>query len=117
MKILGNEFDPVQWECPMVENGLMVGAITLDNDRARKIVEEIKELCDISFANDEQKGQFMYCVHKYNSATAIMRLKREFMDEDIISFQSCIDDFFRCGSHNFLLLVALTTFTSWPQGT
>lgn len=42
MKILGDEFDPVQWECPMVENGLMVGAITLDNDRARKIVEEIK---------------------------------------------------------------------------
>ena len=79
----------------MVENGLMVGAITLDNDRARKIVLEIKELCDISFANDEQKEQFMYCVHKYTSATAIMRLKREFMDEDIISFQSYIDDFFQ----------------------
>jgi hypothetical protein len=34
-KILGDEFDPLHWECPMTEDGKSIGSITLDNIRAR----------------------------------------------------------------------------------
>jgi hypothetical protein len=30
MKILEDDFDPVQWECPTLEGGQMVGAITME---------------------------------------------------------------------------------------
>jgi hypothetical protein len=94
-QLLGDEFDPVQWECPVQDDGQMVGAITIDNNRARKIVANIEPLVDISFSNDERKANFLYCCQKYNSATLIMRSKEEYTDEEIIQFQSNIDDFFQ----------------------
>jgi hypothetical protein len=94
-QLLGDEFDPVQWECPTQEDGQMVGAITLDNNKARKIVESIGPLVDTSFCDDERKEKFLYCVEKYNAAMSIMRSKEEYADEEIICFQSNIDEFFQ----------------------
>jgi hypothetical protein len=31
-KILGDEFDPLHWECPMTEDGESIGCITMDNN-------------------------------------------------------------------------------------
>jgi hypothetical protein len=93
--ILGDKFDPVQWECPTTDDGLMVGAITLDNNKARKIVENIEELADLSFACSDRKYQFLFAVRKYNAALGILRQKQEYIDEDIVNFQSNVDDFFQ----------------------
>ncbi len=44
--------DPVQREFLTADDGLMVGAITLYNNHAQKIVEQIDELCDMSGRNN-----------------------------------------------------------------
>jgi hypothetical protein len=33
-KILGDEMDSLQWECPTEDDGKSIGSITLDNNRA-----------------------------------------------------------------------------------
>jgi hypothetical protein len=94
-KILGDAFDPVQWDCPTVENGLMVGVLTFDNNTARKIVQNMEKLVDISFVSDECKQQFLFVVRKFIAASVNMRLKEEYTDAQIINLQNNIDDFFQ----------------------
>jgi hypothetical protein len=94
-KILGDPFDPVQWDCPTVENGSMVGVLTFDNIMARKIVQNTEKLVDISFVSDERKQQFLFLVRKFIAASVIMQLKEEYTVAQIINFQNNIDDFFQ----------------------
>jgi hypothetical protein len=53
MQLLGDKLDPVQWECPTQDDGQMVHAITIDNNQARIIVENIKLLVNLSFSDDK----------------------------------------------------------------
>jgi hypothetical protein len=60
MQLLGDKLDPVQWECPTQDDGQMVHAITIDNNQARIIVENIKLLVNLSFSDDSRKQ--IYCI-------------------------------------------------------
>jgi hypothetical protein len=54
-KILGDEMDPLQWECPTEDNGQSIGSITLDNNRARKIVSNAEELVELSVPDSAKR--------------------------------------------------------------
>lgn len=67
-EILGNDIDLVQWDCQSVNNGLMVGALTMDNNRARKIVQNMEKLFELSFTCEDHKQQFLFAIRKFNAA-------------------------------------------------
>jgi hypothetical protein len=94
-KILGDEFDPLHWECPMTEDGESIGSITLDNNQARRIVSNMEELIELAVATDERKELYKFAIRKYNAATLLMRQRTDYTDADIYTFQSNIDDFFQ----------------------
>jgi hypothetical protein len=94
-KILGDELDPIQWECPTEDDGQSIGSITLDNNRARKIVANIEEVVELCLSDSNQKDQLLFAIRKFNAATLIMRQKCDFTDEDIMQFQTNIDDSFQ----------------------
>jgi hypothetical protein len=94
-RILGDEMDPLQWECPTEDNGQSIGSITLDNNRARKIVANVEELVELSVPDSVRKEQLLFAIRKYNAATTIMRQKSDFTDEQILQFQANVDDFFQ----------------------
>jgi hypothetical protein len=74
-KILVDEFDPLHWECPMTEDGESIGSITLDNNRAWRIVSNMEELIELSVATSERKELYKFAVRKYNAASLIMQKK------------------------------------------
>jgi len=94
-KILGDEFDPLHWECPMTEDGESIGCITLDNNRARQIVSNMEELIELAVPTVSRKELYKFAIRKYNAAALIMRQKTDYTDEDIYNFQYNIDDFFQ----------------------
>jgi hypothetical protein len=94
-KILGDELDPLQWECPTEEDGKSIGSITLDNNRARKIVANAEELIELCVPDTDRKESLLFALRKFNAATALMRKKSDFTDDDILQFQANIDDFFQ----------------------
>jgi hypothetical protein len=94
-KILGDEFDPLHWECPMNVKGEAIGSITLDNNRAREIVANMEDLIELSVSTSERKEQYKFAVRKLNAATLIRRQRKDYTDEDICLFQQNIDDFFQ----------------------
>jgi hypothetical protein len=71
-KILGDEFDPLHWECPMTEDGESIGSITLDNNQARRIVSNMEELIELAVATDERKELYKFAIRKYNAASLLM---------------------------------------------
>jgi hypothetical protein len=93
-KILGDEFDPMQWQCPTEDDGT-IGSLTLDNNRARQIVANIEELVELSVCNNTRKEQLLFAIRKFNAATTVMRQKSDYTDDQIIQFQHNIDDFFQ----------------------
>jgi hypothetical protein len=74
-KILGDELDPLQWECPTEDDGKSIASITLDNNRARKIVANAEELIDLCAPESDRKEQLLFAIRKFNAATGIMRQK------------------------------------------
>jgi hypothetical protein len=94
-RILGDELDPLQWECPTEDDGKSVGRITLDNNRAQKIVANMEDIVQLSIAESERKEQLLFSLRKYNAATSIMHQKKYFTDDEIHQFQLNIDDFFQ----------------------
>jgi hypothetical protein len=92
-KILGDEFDSMQWQCP-TENDGTIGSLTLDNN-CHKIVANIEELVEVSVCNTFRKEQLLFAVRKFNAATTILRQKSDYTDEQILLFQQLIDDFFQ----------------------
>jgi len=77
-RILGDELDPLQWECPTEDDGKSVGSITLDSNRARKIVANMEDIVQLSIAESERKEQLLFSLRKFNAATSIMRQKKRF---------------------------------------
>ncbi len=56
-------------------------------------MEWLIELC---VSSPERKEQYLFAVRKFNTATLIMRQKRDYSDdEDICTFQQNIDEFFQ----------------------
>jgi hypothetical protein len=94
-EILGDEYNPMQWECPMEDDGKSIGSITLDNNKARKIVANIESLVDLSVSDSVRREQLLFAIRKFNAASNIMRQKSDYTDEDILQFQANIDDFFQ----------------------
>ena len=97
-KILGDDDNVSEWICPRSENRKEVGAITMDNVRCRRVVENFELLVDeCCFVGDEsnRKDLWLSCMPWYRSGICKLRSKEDFTPEDVASFQNDIDEFFQ----------------------
>jgi len=94
-EILGDEDGPAQWSMPMHENGKTVGAITLDNNRIRLIMEDLEMLIAVSVCDQVRLDKYYYCMPEYRAAMQIVRQHNEYSDDDIIKYQSHFDSWFQ----------------------
>jgi hypothetical protein len=58
-------------------------------------VPNAEEVIDVCVPEPDQKEQLLFAICKFNAATAIMRQKSDFADDQIHLFQANIDDFFQ----------------------
>lgn len=96
-EILGDGYNPTQWQCPREDQGKAVGTITLDNTRVRKIMNSLDLLLAVCFPESESQEK-----DKWSSAVGYYRLgmkklcgKEDFTDNMINSFQNDMDNFFQ----------------------
>jgi len=94
-EILGDEDGPAQWSIPMHDNGKTVGAITLDNNRIRLIMEDLERIIAVSIADDIRRDRYYYCIPEYRYAMQIVRQHNEFTDDDIVRYQKHVDCWFQ----------------------
>jgi hypothetical protein len=78
-----------------VDDGKSIGSITIDNNRATKIIANLEEIVDLCVSESDRKDQLLFAICKFNAATTIMRQKSDFSDDDILQFQANIDEFFQ----------------------
>jgi hypothetical protein len=97
--VLGEEENPAQWDCPLEGENLAdkrIGKICLDNNRTRKVVENLSELIDLCIIEPEKVQLWKESItNNYVPAMRMLRRKADFSDEDIMVFQKLIDEFFQ----------------------
>ena len=79
----------------MHDNGKTVGAITLDNNRIRLIMEDLERIIAVSISDDIRRDRYYYCIPEYRSAMQIVRQHNEFTDDDRIRYQEHVDHWFQ----------------------
>jgi len=93
--ILGDDDGPAQWNVPMDDDGKMVGAITLDNNRIRQVIDNLELLIEASVCDETRKHKYNGCIPQYREAMIIVRQRKEYTDDEIISYQAHVDQWFR----------------------
>ena len=97
-KVMGYEEQHTQWECTIEDknNYKKVGAICLDNNRARLVVQSLRGLIDLCVAKEKRNIAWKKAIHDhYNVAIAMVRRKEDFTNQDILDFQDHIDQWFQ----------------------
>jgi hypothetical protein len=93
--ILVDDDGPAQWVLPYNQEKKTVGVICLDNNHIRKILNHYELLVELSVYNQARLQKHNYGMNEYQNALVILRQKREFVDEEIIMFQTHIDLWFQ----------------------
>jgi hypothetical protein len=95
-EILGTEETPGAWVVPMSADKKEVGIICMDNTRARKVVEKLELLLDISLPNSEQTRRLKWttAVNHYRLAMKGFRRKDDTPNVDVYAVQKNCDIFY-----------------------
>lgn len=100
-QVWGNDNNPTQWVCPRDENKKEIGTICLDNNKTRKVIDNIELLlpyCVQDPMDDEQSGRMAVwkrCVPHYRDAILTVRSRVDLSPESVFSFQNSADLFFQ----------------------
>jgi hypothetical protein len=94
--ILGGEFNPAQFTCPIEDDYKKIGTICLCNNRVRKLVNGISGLLDYCVCDASRKAEWSTCIDdNYSLAMRLLRKKRDLTEAEICQFQKYIDLFFQ----------------------
>jgi hypothetical protein len=94
--VLGDEDNPAQFACPAEDSAKHIGIICLDNNRTRKIVNQLSGLIDICLPDDEERQSWKNAIClQYSPAINLLRSKENLTEHQIIQFQKHIDLFFQ----------------------
>jgi hypothetical protein len=95
-KIIGDDMGPSQWQCPRGDKDRKeLGTITLDNNRTRKVVNEIELLTQLCLPNADEKSKWNTAIGHYRRGMKKLRCKEDFTHNMVINFQKEIDAFFQ----------------------
>lgn len=93
-EILGTADAPAQWRFPLLPDGSM-GALSMDNNRTRSIMNSIELLVAVSFPDEDiNKTRLLRCFPKYRAAMVLLRKNTDLSEEEISTFQYLIDGWF-----------------------
>jgi hypothetical protein len=62
-EIHDDAIDPVQWDCPNIENGLMVGPPTMDNNMVSRFKQSVKKPVELSLTSQDLKQKLLFAVY------------------------------------------------------
>lgn len=89
--ILGTEINPSQLSFPLTENQKEVGALRLDSNRIRSIIDELDKLIDATAMDINRKMLWKRCADNFKKAIKISQKKEDYLETKIIEFQEFID--------------------------
>lgn len=69
--------------------------ITLDNNRTRKVVNEIELLTQLCLPNANEQNKWNETIHHYRRGMKKLCCKEDFTHDMVIDFQKEIDAFFQ----------------------
>jgi hypothetical protein len=93
--ILGEDDGPAQWVLPYNPEKKTVGIICLDDNCIQKILNHYELLVELSVCNQARLQKYNFGTNEYRNAMVILCQKREFVDEEIVMFQTHIDLWFQ----------------------
>ena len=93
--ILGTPMQPQQWILPYDRRKNLVGTITMDNVKIRKVIQEIDILIDPMIQDSTKKEKWKTCIGHYRQALEIVNRKHDLSNEEIWEFQKQADYFFK----------------------
>jgi hypothetical protein len=114
--IIGDDMGPSQWQCPRGDKDRKeLGTITLDNNRTRKVINEIELLTHLCLPNADEKSKWNKAIGHYRQGMKKLRCKEDFTPDMVIEFQKEIDAFFQIwvtlhgddGVTNYIHMLAL----------
>ena len=108
--VLGTCDFPSQWKCPRDKDGTILD-ITMDNGRVRKIMKRIDRLIDFCMrsCDVERNIKWKRCMANYNNSMKILCQHTDYTVDDLIEYQTNVDDFFQVYSE----LVGLEGITNY----
>ena len=93
-QVLGTPMQSQQWQMPYDRRKNVVGTITMDNVKVRKIISQINELIDPMVEDEERREKWKECIGHYRSAIEIVNRKHDLSNQEIWDFQKEADLFF-----------------------
>ena len=93
-KIIGAEADPSFWRCPYDKNEKALAPITMDNNCARKVVDNLTLLIDKTVMDNNCKMLWLISVNNYKNAMKLLRKEEDFTDDEIAKYQKYANLFF-----------------------
>jgi hypothetical protein len=97
--ILGTEVNSSQWRVPVEkkkssDGGLAVGEVNLPNTRARKMVDSLDPLIEISVLGEDRPAQWKKSVNDFRNCMHLLRQREDFTNEEVKEFQCVANEFF-----------------------
>jgi hypothetical protein len=96
-RILGSVTRPKQWMMPLNLKGDAVAKVSLSNKKTRLAIDTINHLIEYVWAapdEREKKEIWLKMIEDYQHAMRILRKWSEYTEDDIVTFQLKIDNFF-----------------------
>jgi len=90
--IIGNEINKYQYDLPLEDDpngtGRRIGIINFENTKVRKILDNIHEIVEVSYPNNELKTVLNTAISSYSRAFLILRKKDEnYTQEELLQYK------------------------------
>ena len=95
VEVFGTPRNPAHWRVPFDIKKKEIGTLTMANGRTRSIMLNLGALIDLCIIDEEDLRKWKHCIPLINRALKKLRQKEDFSDEQILSFQKDVDDFFQ----------------------
>ena len=93
--ILGSKDDPCQWMCPFDLKKKVIGPITMDNVRTRRIVDAMDCLVAFCVSDESRVSLWTKALNNYRTAMVLLRKRDDFTNAEIATYQGHADLFFQ----------------------
>jgi hypothetical protein len=91
-RTMGQVDNRSQWSCPTEEGTKKIGTLCLDNNRTRKMVQNISGLIDICIPpGSERSEKWKSCMAKYIPSWEQTRRKEPFSKSEVLQWQKDVD--------------------------
>jgi hypothetical protein len=93
--ILGDPEHRAHWYLPYDPKAKEIAPITMDNNRVRKLMNELERMIEVCIADGTEKEKWQIMMPRYRNAFVILRTRHEMTNLEIESFQYEFDHFFQ----------------------